>query len=156
MGKPFPNMHEKTNTAEYGKTISGCQKMVTYNLRYRCCYSFCKLPKFILIPMLQQIAISLFICKLPKLSMPKLPGSSLIAGLDCGLDRWTGLLDWIAGLDSEEKCRLACKTTCVVKTYASQGHMDVAEPRKRGTRVTINLNKAINYGAKLTKPVARQ
>ena len=22
---------------------------------------------------------------------------SLIAGLDCGLDRWTGLLDWIAG-----------------------------------------------------------
>ena len=25
--------------------------------------------------------------------------SSLIAELDCGLDRWTGLLDWIAGLD---------------------------------------------------------
>ena len=25
--------------------------------------------------------------------------SSLIAGLDCGLDRWTGSLDWIAGLD---------------------------------------------------------
>ena len=22
---------------------------------------------------------------------------SLIAGLDCGLDRWTGLLDWITG-----------------------------------------------------------
>ena len=31
--------------------------------------------------------------------------SSLIAGLDCGLDRWTGLLDWIAGLDSEERCQ---------------------------------------------------
>ena len=26
-------------------------------------------------------------------------GPSLIAGLDCGLDCWTGLLDWIAGLD---------------------------------------------------------
>ena len=25
--------------------------------------------------------------------------SSLIAGLDCGLDHWTGLLDWITGLD---------------------------------------------------------
>ena len=25
--------------------------------------------------------------------------SSLIAGLDCGLDYWTGLLDWITGLD---------------------------------------------------------
>ena len=25
--------------------------------------------------------------------------SSLIVGLDCGLDRWTGSLDWIAGLD---------------------------------------------------------
>ena len=32
-------------------------------------------------------------------------GSSLIAGLDCGLDRWTGLLDWIAGLDSKERCQ---------------------------------------------------
>ena len=62
-------------------------------------------------------------------------GSSLIAGLDCGLDRWTGLLDWIAGLDSED-VRLACKTACVVKTYALQGHTDVAEPRIRGARVT--------------------
>ena len=26
-----------------------------------------------------------------------LDGPSLIAGLDCGLDRWTGLLDWITG-----------------------------------------------------------
>ena len=26
-----------------------------------------------------------------------LEGPSLIAGLDCGLDRWTGLLDWITG-----------------------------------------------------------
>ena len=25
--------------------------------------------------------------------------SSLINGLDCGLDRWTELLDWIAGMD---------------------------------------------------------
>ena len=40
---------------------------------------------------------------------------SLIAGLDCGLDHWTGLLDWIAGLDSED-VRLACKTACVVKS----------------------------------------
>ena len=80
---------------------------------------------------------------------------SLIAGLDCGLDHWTGLLDWIAGLDSED-VRLACKTACVVKTYASQGHTDVAEPRKRGARFTINLNKATNYTAKLTKPTARK
>ena len=29
--------------------------------------------------------------------------SSLIAGLDCGLDRWTGLLDWITGLTFELK-----------------------------------------------------
>jgi len=27
--------------------------------------------------------------------------SSLIAGLDCGLDRWTGLLDWIL----KERCQ---------------------------------------------------
>ena len=51
-----------------------------------------------------------------------------IAGLDC----WTGLLDWILKKD----VRLACKTACAVKTYASQGHTDVAEPRKRGARVT--------------------
>ena len=29
--------------------------------------------------------------------------SSLIAGLDCGLDRWTGLLDWIITLTFEVK-----------------------------------------------------
>ena len=29
--------------------------------------------------------------------------SSLITGLDCGLDRWTGLLDWITGLTFELK-----------------------------------------------------
>ena len=29
--------------------------------------------------------------------------SSLIAGLDCGLDRWTGLLDWITELTFELK-----------------------------------------------------
>ena len=29
--------------------------------------------------------------------------SSLIAGLDCGLDPWTGLLDWITGLTFELK-----------------------------------------------------
>ena len=69
-----------------------------------------------------------------------------------GLDRWTGLLDWILKKD----VRLACKTACVVKTYASQGHMDVAEPRKRGERFTINLNKATNYAANLTKPTARK
>ena len=60
-------------------------------------------------------------------------------------NRWTGLLDWIAGLDCwtglldwipKKDVRLACKTACVVKTYASQGHTDVAEPRKRGARVT--------------------
>ena len=53
-------------------------------------------------------------------------------------NRWTGLLDWIAGLDCwtglldwilKKDIRLACKTACVVKTYASQGHTDVAEPR---------------------------
>ena len=71
-----------------------------------------------------------------------------IAGLDCwtglldwiaGLDCWTGLLDWIAGLDCwtglldwilKKDVRLACKTACEVKTYASQGHTDVAEPQK--------------------------
>ena len=41
-------------------------------------------------------------------------------------NRWTGLLDWILKKD----VRLACKTACVVKTYASQGHTDVAVPRK--------------------------
>ena len=56
----------------------------------------------------------------------QLARSSLITGLDCGLDRWTGLLDWILKKD----VRLACKTACVAKIYASQGHMDVAEPRK--------------------------
>ena len=69
-----------------------------------------------------------------------------IAGLDC----WIGLLDWILKKD----VRLTCKSACVVKTYASKGHMDIAEPQKRGARVTINLNKATNYAAKLTKPVA--
>ena len=76
--------------------------------------------------------------------------SSLIAGLDCGLDRWTGLLDWILKKD----VRLACKTACVAKTFASQGHTDVAEPRKRGAKFTINFNKATNYAAKLMKPTA--
>ena len=71
-----------------------------------------------------------------------------IAGLEC----WTGLLDWILNKD----VRLACRTACVVKTYASQGHTDVAETRKRGGRFTINLNKATNYTAKLTKPTARK
>ena len=49
--------------------------------------------------------------------------SSLNAGLDCGLDHWTGLLDWILNKD----VRLACKTACVVKAYALQGHTDIAE-----------------------------
>ena len=71
-----------------------------------------------------------------------------ITGLDC----WTGLLDWILKKD----VRLACKTSCVVKTYASQGHTDIAEPQKRGARFTINLNKATNYTAKLMKPTARK
>ena len=65
---------------------------------------------------------------------------------------WTGLLDWILNKD----VRLACKTACVVKAYALQGHTDVAEPRNRGARFTINLNKATNYAAKLTKPTARK
>ena len=69
---------------------------------------------------------------------------------------WTGLLDWIDGLDSKKDVRLACKTACVVKIYTPQGHTDVAEPRKLGARFTINLNKATNYAAKLTKPIARK
>ena len=52
-----------------------------------------------------------------------------ITGLDC----WTGLLDWILNKD----VRLACKTACVVKAYASQGHTDVAEMRNLGARFTI-------------------
>ena len=70
-------------------------------------------------------------------------------GLWTGSLDWTELLDWIL----KKGVRLACKTACVVKTCASQGHTNVAEPRKRGARVTINLNKAINYATKLTKPV---
>ena len=67
------------------------------------------------------------------------------------------MLDWILNKDA----RLACKTACVVKDYASQGHTDVAETidnetQKRGARFTINLNKATNYAAKLTKPTARK
>ena len=42
---------------------------------------------------------------------------------------WTGLLDWIAGLDSED-VRLACKTARVVDASALQGHTGVAEPWK--------------------------
>ena len=34
---------------------------------------------------------------------PSCNRSSLIAGLDCGLDHWIGLLDWIAGLTFELK-----------------------------------------------------
>ena len=37
---------------------------------------------------------------------------------------------------------------CSEGLYASEGHMDVAETRKRGARFTINLNKATNYAAK--------
>ena len=38
---------------------------------------------------------------------------SLIAGLDCGLDRWTGLLDWITGSNqtaskSDDACVVHC------------------------------------------------
>ena len=78
--------------------------------------------------------------------------SSLIAGLDCGLDCWTGMVDWILKKD----VRLACKTACVVKTNASQDDTDVAKMRKRGARFTINFNKATNYAAKFTiKPAAR-
>ena len=57
---------------------------------------------------------------------------ALIAGPDCGLDRWTGLLNWILKKD----VRLACKTACVVETSALQGQLDVAEPQKRGARFT--------------------
>ena len=55
---------------------------------------------------------------------------------------WTGSLDWILKKD----VRLTCKSACVVKT---QGHTDIAEQEKRCARVTINLNKAINYATKL-------
>ena len=71
-----------------------------------------------------------------------------IAGQDC----WTGLLDWILKKD----VRLACKTACVVKTYALQSHTDVAEPQKQSARFTINLNKVTNFAAKLTKLTARK
>ena len=33
----------------------------------------------------------------------KLSRLYLIAGLDCGLDYWTGLLDWITGMTFEPK-----------------------------------------------------
>ena len=59
-------------------------------------------------------------------------GLSLITGLECGLDRWTGSLDWIAGVDcwtgfSKESCQAIAKTPCVVETSAWQVHMDVAQ-----------------------------
>ena len=62
------------------------------------------------------------------------------------------MLDWILKKD----VRLTCKTAREMKTYASQGRMDVAEPQKRGARFTINLNKATNYAPKLMKPIARK
>ena len=53
----------------------------------------------------------------------KLGGSggrlSLIAGLDC----WTGLLDWIAGLDSEERYQtsmqdcMCSEDLCLARSY---------------------------------------
>ena len=52
---------------------------------------------------------------------------------------WTGLLDWIAGLDSEERSQTSMQD-CMCSEDLCQGHTDVAEPRKRGARVTINLN----------------
>ena len=60
------------------------------------------------------------------------------------------IVEWIAGLDfwtgfwRKMSDYVACKTACVVKTYALQGHTDVAEPWKRGARFTIILNKATN------------
>ena len=48
--------------------------------------------------------------------------SSLIAGLDCGLDRWTGLLDWIAGLDSEERCQTSMQDYMCSEDFFEQGH----------------------------------
>ena len=70
---------------------------------------------------------------------------SLIAGLDCGLDCWTGF----------RRCQ-ASMAACVVDTFASQGHTDVADPWKWGARFSINLNKATNYPTKLAKPIARK
>ena len=50
-------------------------------------------------------------------------GSSLITGLDCRLDHWTGLLDWIAGLDSEQRCQTSMQDCmyseglCLARSY---------------------------------------
>ena len=44
-------------------------------------------------------------------------GLSLITGLECGMDRWTGSLDWIAGVDcwtgfSKESCQASQDCMC--------------------------------------------
>ena len=54
-------------------------------------------------------------------------GLSLITGLECGLDHWSGLLELIAGLDFPKKVVRLAKTACVVETSAWQVHMDVAQ-----------------------------
>ena len=38
--------------------------------------------------------------------------SCLIAGLDCGLDCWSGLLDWTDGLDCGVDCGVDCGLDC--------------------------------------------
>ena len=69
---------------------------------------------------------------------------------------WTGSLDWIAGLDSEERCQTSMQDCMCSEDLCLARYTDVAEPQKRSARFTINLNKATNYGAKFTKPTARK
>ena len=45
--------------------------------------------------------------------------SSLITGLDCGLDHWTGLLDWIVKKDLRlSMCDCMCsEDLCLARSY---------------------------------------
>ena len=50
----------------------------------------------------EYVCILIILCNF-SINLYPIYGWSLIAGLDCGLDRWTGLLDWITGLTFELK-----------------------------------------------------
>ena len=50
---------------------------------------------------------------------------------------WTGSLDWIAGLDSEERCQASMQDCmCSEDLCLARSYTDVAEPQKRGARFT--------------------
>ena len=70
------------------------------------------------------------------LQWPKLRQCLLVI-FNCWTGLWTGLLDWIAGLD----CWTGFWRKTVVETSASQGHMDVTKQQERGARFTEQGHK---------------